>query len=70
MPKPWAEKANRIIAAVCADAYRAANPTPRKRHRPYHVPDIARDLVDCLNTDDEQRAKSLFLSHDGLNALN
>jgi hypothetical protein len=63
--KTWQDKAHQIIAQECSAAYRAANQkrdgTWRKKHVPYHVPPIAQALVECLNTDDEVRAKSIFI---------
>lgn len=67
--KPWAEKANRIISKLCLQAYREANPIKRKKHRPYVVPSLAQELVECLDTDDELRAKRLFLSYEGIKAV-
>ena len=61
----WRNKANREIARMCAASYRQANTLKsgklRKRHIPYSVPEVAQDLIDCLNTDDEHRAKSIFV---------
>jgi hypothetical protein len=62
--EPWREKANRVIAELCAESYRAANyvkGAKRKRHIPYSVPTIAQALVECLATGDEIGAKSIFL---------
>jgi len=66
---PWIDKAERLIASLSLDAYRTANPIPRKRHKPYTIPPLARELVECIGTNDEHRAKRLFLSYDGLNAI-
>lgn len=62
----WQDKARRLIDTACRQAYVAANPPGTRKHRPYHVPDIARDLIQCLNTDDEHTAKALFLSYEGI----
>jgi hypothetical protein len=67
--KPWAEKAHRIIGRLCLDSYRQSNPKPGRKHVPYVVPALAQDLVDCLNKDDEVRAKCLFLSYEGMKAI-
>lgn len=59
--KTWQDKAHKIIAQECLQAQRAANRQRRKQHIPYHVPPIAQALVECLDTDDEVRAKSIFV---------
>ena len=68
--KPWREKANNIIDALCMESYLQANTRkdgkPYKKHRGYSVPLLAEQLVECLDTDDEIRAKTLFLSYDGM----
>ena len=66
--KTWRDKANRLISKLCLEANRAAN-LGHKKHVPYRVPELAKELVDCLEKNDEHRAKSLFLSYDGLKAL-
>lgn len=67
--KTWRGKAKRIIHKQCEQSYRQANPLPRKKHKPYHVPEFAKELLDCLNTDDEVRAKGLFHSYEGMKAI-
>jgi hypothetical protein len=61
----WRDKANRLIAAACRQSQLQANTKPDgtryKKHRPYSVPAVAKNLIDCLNADDEHRAKSLYL---------
>jgi hypothetical protein len=58
----WYTKAHRIIAELSQAAYRAAgNGSHRKRHVPYSVPETAEMLIDCLNRDDEERAKVIFI---------
>ena len=61
----WQTKANGIIAALCKQAYLRANTkkdgTLYKRHRPYSVPLEAEELIKALDTNDEHKAKSLFL---------
>lgn len=63
---PWRQKANRIIAELCSESYRQRNllsngQRRRKRHRQYSVPPTVEWLVDCLNRDDEETAKAIFL---------
>ena len=62
---PWKEKANREIFRMCAESHRHMNQysdgTWRKRHAPYSVPWLAEELIDCLNKDDEHRAKAAFI---------
>jgi hypothetical protein len=65
---PWKLKANRIIARLCLEAYRAANAGKRK-HVPYVVPGLAHELVRCLGRNDELGAKALFLTYEGLAAI-
>ena len=61
----WRDKAHRRIRELCSNAYRQANQLPngmfRKKHVPYTVPAEASALVKCLDTDDEMRAKSIFV---------
>lgn len=57
----WQEKAHRLIAADCFAAWRDANTPRRKQHRPYTVPEQARALVECLASNDEPRAKAIFI---------
>lgn len=63
--KTWRDKAHRRIGELCRAEYLRVNTTRdgrrRKTHRPYVVPLEAEILVDCLATDDEHRAKSLFV---------
>jgi hypothetical protein len=58
--KPWQQKADRLIGEYCLAAWREANPIGRKRHKPYSVPEVAQELAECLDTNDELRAKQLF----------
>lgn len=68
--KPWQEKANRLIYNSAKASFLQANTKPNgelyRRHVPYTVPQIACDLIDCLNRDDEEMAKAIFLSYDGM----
>lgn len=61
----WREKASRVIGQLCRDAWYKLNHDKHgkrfKRHRPYTVPDDAQTLVDCLNKNDEETAKALFI---------
>ena len=69
----WRNKANVLIGALCFESYRAANTTlggkVRKRRVPYSVPELAKDLIECLNTNDEEQAKAIFLSEDCMRVL-
>lgn len=56
----WHVRAHKIIAALCLESYRQAN-KGKKRHVPYSVPETAMELIECLNTDDEKRAKAIML---------
>lgn len=58
----WRRKAERIIGDLCRASYLQAN-SGRKRHRSYRVPEDAEVLIHCLNTDDEQTAKAVFIRH-------
>ena len=62
----WRDKAHRIIGEMCFAEWDKTNTRPDgrryKKHRQYHVPEMAKALVDCLAHDDEERAKSLFLA--------
>ena len=65
MTGSWRDKAHRRIGELCLQAYRQANQLPngmfRKKHVPYTVPVEASTLVKCLDTNDEERAKSIFV---------
>jgi hypothetical protein len=68
----WRAKAETIIYKLCAESEKQANTRKDgkryKKRRPYSVPSLAKDLVKCLGTDDEERAKAIFLSYDGMKA--
>lgn len=64
----WRKKADRLIAVACRQAWLGAG-NPSKRHKPYGVPGIAQDLIECLDSNDENRAKEIFLSYEGLSLL-
>jgi hypothetical protein len=65
MLKPWQQKAHAVIAELCAAAWRRTNldrhGRPYPKHRPYPRPADAQALVECLNSNDEERAKAIFL---------
>ena len=69
----WEKKAHRIISIVCKQSYKQTNTRKNgkkyKKHRPYHVPQLAKDLIKCLEDQDEERAKALFLSYEGMKAI-
>ena len=56
----WRDKAHREIASLCLVSYQQAN-KGRKRHVPYSVPEQAKELIECLDTNDEDRAKAIFV---------
>ncbi len=60
----WHNKAQQIIAALSNASYLEANRLPngdmRKSHVAYSVPYEAKLLIECLNRDDEETAKSLM----------
>ena len=62
----WRNKAQRLIGEMCLTSYRQANTkadgTLYKRHHTYSVPAMAQDLIECLNNEDEHRAKSIFMA--------
>ena len=58
----WKTKAHRLIADASYNAYERAN-RGRKRHVPYSIPGFAQDLVKCLETNDEETAKAIFIRH-------
>ncbi len=69
---PWKEKANRLISNLSHQAWKEANfrnGKQLKRYVPYTIPPLARELVECLDTDNEERAKALFMTYDGLAAI-
>ncbi len=62
--RTWRDKAHEVIASLSRDAWLKANTTKagtrRKVHRQYVIPVLADELVECLATDDEARAKAIF----------
>jgi len=65
MIKTWQDKAHSIIFAECQREYlrvnRLSNGTMRKKHVPYSSPELADTLRDCINNNNEEMAKSIFL---------
>ena len=63
--EPWEVKARHLIAQMCAASWRQVNTTKagrlRRKHHPYSVPALAQTLVECLSTQNEERAKRIFL---------
>ena len=64
----WKEKAHRLISIACEQSRKQAR-GKRKKHVPYSPPEIASNLLDCLNNDDEEKAKAIFLSYDGMKLI-
>jgi hypothetical protein len=66
MTQTWHNKAQHLIGEMCLTSYRQENTKPDgtkyRRHRAYSVPVLAQDLIECLNTEDEHRAKSIFMA--------
>lgn len=61
---PWRIKAKKIIEKLSAESYRQAQKTTGgklKRHVPYSIPETAQRLVDALNRNDEEMAKSIMM---------
>jgi len=67
--RTWHAKAHRLIAEMCQASYahanRKADGTLYRRHRPYSVPALAGELVDCLGANNEEGAKAVFLAYEG-----
>ena len=62
--QPWVKKANALVYALCQKSYMQANyknGKKYKKHVPYSVPQEAQDLLDCIQRDDEEGAKAMFL---------
>ena len=62
----WRQKASRVIGELCTAAYHEAQqskrPRRRGKHVPYAVPQLAAQLVECLNRNDAEAAKAIFLA--------
>lgn len=65
----WEAKAHRIISHLAKKAHEDANPKRGKKHKPYRLPDLACALVTALGDNDENKAKALFLSYEGLKSV-
>ena len=67
MNTPWRNKAHKIINSLCRQSYLKENQLNngklRKKHVPYSVPEEAKELIDCLNRNDEEKAKEMFLNN-------
>lgn len=66
MHDAWRDKAHRLIGDMCLAAYQKVNPQPRygkRKAKPYQVPALAQELVECLNTNNEDKAKGIFLGY-------
>lgn len=57
----WQAKVRDKIGELSLKSYRDANTPKGKRHKPYNLPDTVVDLVDCLNKNDEERAKAILI---------
>ena len=61
----WRNKAEKQIQSICRAEYLRVNTTKsgkkRRRHVSYTIPQEALDLLECLNTNDEERAKAIFV---------
>lgn len=66
--KTWQDKAHKLIAEMCLQSYRQQNPDRKGKsilqHKPYSVPALAQVLIACLDTDNEEAAKHVFLNYD------
>ena len=58
----WKDKAHEIIAKECVASYTKAQKS-KKKHVQYTVPEVAENLIECLDTEDEERAKSIFIAY-------
>lgn len=59
--KQWEIKAHRIVSELCLEEYKKVN-AGKKRHKPYRVPELAQEILDCIKTDDEELCKYIFLT--------
>ena len=61
----WQDRVKQVVSSLCRESYLQSNTKKDgklyKKHRPYSVPDLAIELIDCLNRDDEKTAKSIML---------
>jgi hypothetical protein len=74
--EPWERHAHEIIGKMCLASYESSNRMKdgslRKKRVPYSVPSVAHELIECLNTRNEHRAKLLFgaLAGDAVGRMN
>lgn len=70
---PWRDRAKYFIGIMCEKSWRDANFSKSgkriKRHVPYTPPALAQELAKCLDDNDEERAKAIFLGHDCMEIL-
>ena len=61
----WQDRVKKIIEQLAYQAYTQANTKKGggryKRHRPYSVPPVCGELLECLNNNDEERAKAIMM---------
>lgn len=59
----WIIKAHEIISKLSSQAYYKANfknGIQLKKHVPYSIPEEAQELIECIKSNDELKAKQLF----------
>lgn len=56
----WYKKAHKMIEAEAWQAYREAGNAPGKKHKPYTLPKWVTDLINAMNTNNEEKAKAIF----------
>lgn len=65
IPDAMHDKAQSVIADLCAQSYREANTMPdgrrRKRHRAYSVPAIASALVNAIGRADREAVSAILI---------
>ena len=67
--KTWQDKAHRLVANAAREEWYKANfrnGKQLKKHHPYTLPDWAESLVGCMGRDEEESAKAIFLSYEGM----
>lgn len=61
----WKQKAHKVIKSLCQQSYLHKNTNSdgsiKRKHAQYSVPHEALQLIKCLNADDEEKAKAIFL---------
>jgi hypothetical protein len=65
MSDKWRHRAQRVIYDLCIAEYEREKSRlkGKKKRIEYSVPEMAENLIECLNTDDEGRAKSIMLEY-------